>query len=303
AGPLAGFAIGSNRESSGSDVAVGGGSGPEIATGDDAARSSLAFGSGMPLERLFLRTSADGVEIRAYRSGPIATDSPLPATCEPGTECPTAPECPETFVPSSMITGELSTEAAVTVASGTAGVTSGSDPDLAVSAGSWGTFGVEEAAPARWVIASVNESVVRVRATFPGGTTDEMEPVDGVVILASQVADPNAGGGALEGLASDGSVVQWIDLTPGFGGVANSASVSSGWGSSGGAAESRTETHAESSADGSSSSANASSSVSSSVSGSAGIAASCVAPPVEPAPTRPEPQPAPSLPEPVGPPG
>ncbi|MGZ8766637.1 MAG: hypothetical protein ACXW2C_13195, partial [Acidimicrobiia bacterium] len=146
AGPLAGFAIGSSGERSGSDVAVGDGSGPEIAaSAGDGARSSAAFGSGMPLERLFVRTSADGVEIRAYRSGPIATDRPLPATCEPGTECPPAPECPETFVPSSMITGELSTEAAVTVASGAAGVTSGSDPDLAVSTGSWGTFGVDEA--------------------------------------------------------------------------------------------------------------------------------------------------------------
>jgi len=286
AGPLAGFAIGSARDDGGGDVAIGtGADGQEIAMGaGDVSRSSAAFGSGMPLERLFLRTSADGVEIRAYRSSPIAADRPLPATCEPGTECPTAPECFDTFEPP-LITGELSTEAAVTVATGTVGATSGSDPDLAVSTGNWGAFGVEEAAPARWVIASVNESVVRVRATFPGGTTDEMEPVDGVVVLASQVADPNAGGGALEGLAADGSVVQWIDLTPGSGAMAN-ASTSDLPGAFSGSAESRAVLRLESS----SNAGDGSSSASSSVSGSTGSAGICAPVPV-PMPQQPLPEP------------
>jgi hypothetical protein len=286
AGPLAGFAIGRADDRGGSDVATGGGR-EFAATAGDAPQSSLAVGVGGPLEKLFFRTSADGVEIRAYRSAPTATDLPAPA-CGPGEPCP-APECSQTVTTEAMITGELSTDAAVAVATGSAGETSGDDPDLSVSSGSWGSFGVAEAAPARWVIASVNESVVRVRATFPGGTVDEMEPVDGVAILASRVADPDAAGATLEGLAADGSVVKRIDVTPGFGGMATGSSSSS---SAGVSADARAELRVESSAGGSSSSANARSSVSSSASGAPDVAASCVSPPT------PQPPVAPTLPAP-----
>jgi hypothetical protein len=289
AGPLAGFAIGRARDDGGSDVATGGAGRREVAAGAaDAAMSSIAPGFGGPLEKLFFRTSADGVEIRAYRSAATAVDVPAPV-CGPPASCPAqASECGQTITTEAMVVGELSTAEAVTTATGSASAATGT----AVPAASWGAFGDAEGSPARWVIASTDSSVARVRATFPGGTPDEMEPVNGVVLLASKVADPDAAGGTLEALDADGTVVATEDLTNQFGGMASGASASS---SSGGSADATTELHTESSASGSGASANASSSASSSVSGSPGVATDCIAP-TEPMPLPPTVPP--TLPEP-----
>ncbi len=288
AGPLAGFAIGTARDDGGGDVAVGGGTvGRETKMGvGDTARSSVAFGFGTPLDKLFFRTTADGVTIRAYRSHlAAAMPVPEPVGCVggPAVDCPTAPECIDMVVPTAVVTGELSTEAAVTVASGAVATASAVDPDVPVSETSWGMFGVEEAAPARWVIATVSGNITRVRASFPGGITDEMRPIDGVVLLASQVADPSAAGGTVEALADDGSVVQSVDLTPGFGGSAtgSSGSVSSD--------QSTSVLRLESSSGGAGVSSNSSSSVSSSASGSA-VAGMCASR-VLPMPDQPLPEP------------
>ncbi len=298
AGPLAGFAIGSAGDDGGGDVATGGAtSGQEIARsgGDAAAMSAAPFGGAGPLAKLFVRTSPDGVEIRAYRSTPTVVALTQPVLCPAGASCPeVAPEC-TVPTPESMVLGELSTDTAVTVATSVGSQVSGID----VSAAGWGTFGIEEGGPARWVIASVGDGVENARATFPGGATDEMEPIDGVVVLASRVDDPMAEGAALELLGADGSVVQRVDLTPGGGGMATATSSGSGSGSSGSAESHVTlRSGSSSSASRSSTDANASSSVSSSDSTGPGVASSCIATPTPlpnpvlvPAPDQPLPAP------------
>jgi hypothetical protein len=63
--------------------------------------------------------------------------------------------------------------------------------DGQVVAGSMTLAGQAEQAPTWIVVAQAVGGAARVRATFPGGTTDEMEPVDGIAVLVGRVAsDP-----------------------------------------------------------------------------------------------------------------
>ena len=55
--------------------------------------------------------------------------------------------------------------------------------DGAVVGGSLTAIGVSEGS-AKWVaVVQAPKDAAKVRATFPGGATDEMEPVDGVAVL------------------------------------------------------------------------------------------------------------------------
>ena len=285
-GPLAGFAIGSATDGGGGDVATGGGTaGQEIAR--TAGDSALAAGQLAPagsLEQLFLRTSADGVDIRAYRSKVSAGAVPPAAVCAPPASCPATPACPDPPTVSSMIVGELSTDAAVTVAN-LPGEPVTNETFGNVSAGS---FGTAEAAPARWVLVFVGTDITKVRATFPSGSTDEMEPVGGVALLASHVTDATSGATTVEALTADGSVAGHTDLAASDLRVETSA----GGTTSNGSAESGVLLHSESSSTGGSSSVQSRSSVSSSAASGSGVASSCVTPtplPSPPSATLPQP--------------
>jgi len=231
AGPVAGFAIGraTSSESDGDQPSV-----RADGTADGATEAVPGgFGGGVPipgpigpgyfpgdpfgppLERLFVRTTDDDVAIRAYRAnyGPDAG-------CPPGAEgCP-PPQC----FPVGQISGELSDELSVGWAYGE--IFSESDPALAVQAG---YSGVAEGSPTAWAVVQVGADVASVRAVLDGAE-DEMEPVQGVAVLAAHVpAPPTAGGveddsgpvplaayapgGVIEALDADGSVIASRDLS------------------------------------------------------------------------------------------
>jgi hypothetical protein len=86
--------------------------------------------------------------------------------------------------------------------------------------GALGLAGVSEGAP-QWVaIAQTTTDVATIRATFPGGATDEMKPVDGVAVLVgnAQVTQAQLNDGQLDvkahaqALDGSGVVVAEADL-------------------------------------------------------------------------------------------
>jgi hypothetical protein len=161
--------------------------------------AQVGYPVGANLDKLFRRTTSDGIAIRGYISR-----FPSSNNCQGDGWCPPA-DC----YPDASVTGELSTEAAVGIAGGAR--YGGDAPDLRVSgAGVFGASG--EGSPARWTVAQAGADVATVRVSFEGGGTDEMEPVDGVVILAA-LADVEKAGGTVEALDGDGGVLDEADLT------------------------------------------------------------------------------------------
>ena len=83
-----------------------------------------------------------------------------------------------------------------------------------------GSFGVQEGDPVWWVAVEVDSSVASVRMTFPGGSTDQMAPVNGIAVLAGRVAPTVAAAdpgpyvvrGTLDLLGADGSVLKTVTL-------------------------------------------------------------------------------------------
>jgi hypothetical protein len=108
---------------------------------------------GQPWSRLFARTTGDGVTMRVFLDPNAA-----PAVVE----------------------AELSTNDAVASVE-----QAPSQPPQGAAIGSiaGGVFGGSEGAIGRWVIVNVAPNVARVRATFGNGS-DEMQPVQGVAVLA-----------------------------------------------------------------------------------------------------------------------
>jgi hypothetical protein len=191
AGPALGFIAGRGTSQAGTDVLPGAGgdsvtveaSGPlptlvPPAPGSDSAVALRADGASTqyrrfpgfqgPLAKAFVR-EVGGTTIHVYRA---AIDSPAP-------EGPDWWEPPPTCFPNGYVQADVATEDAVGIVSGEV------YPELpdGTVAGSLGALGVAEGAP-RWVVvAQAPTGAARVRATFPGGDRDEMEPIDGVVVL------------------------------------------------------------------------------------------------------------------------
>jgi hypothetical protein len=177
AGPLAGFGVAQaiERDTTRNRItAAGPGDGNgDIATSEGLTwsevglRSSLAAIGGGTLEPLFRRTTDDGITVRAFR---MAQDS----SCTDDGWC-APPEC----IPNASISGQLNTDEAVGLAFGS---TYPDDKTLLVTgAGGFGDRG--EGSPSRWVIAQTSDDVATVRFEY-AGATDEMEPEQGVAILA-----------------------------------------------------------------------------------------------------------------------
>jgi hypothetical protein len=204
-GPLAGFAVArAVEDSSPSGQVVAGGTVMAASNQAATARADafrLAIGSanvgGLKLEKLFRRT-AGGVEIRAYLSRYNAG-----GMCQGDGWCP-----PSDCFADGAVIGELSTEEAVGNASG--GHYAAVVDDLkATGAGVFGANG--EGSPVRWVTAQTSDKVAKVRVSFEGGGSDEMAPVDDVVLLAAP-ADTAKTGGTIEALDSSGSVMTSTDV-------------------------------------------------------------------------------------------
>jgi hypothetical protein len=151
---------------------------------------------------LFTRTTADGVTIRTYHLSSSGA-------CGCGS--------------SDSVTVELSDESAV----GQGYL--GDDPDPAPTTANArsepiglasGAFGVVEGAPVWWTAVAVGPEVATVSMTYPGGSTDQMTPVDGVAVLAEQIKGPVASSGdgpdevrgTLRLLDASGDVVTTVTL-------------------------------------------------------------------------------------------
>ena len=121
-----------------------------------------------PLARVFVRDHA-GMKIRVYRA-----DVDQPAGIGPPWWTP-----PGYCFPNGYVQADISNDDMVGVGVGDIyaeledGVVGGALTAIGVSEGS-----------AQWVaVVQVPANAAKVRATFPGGATDEMEPVDGVAVL------------------------------------------------------------------------------------------------------------------------
>ncbi len=209
-GPLAGFAVAravEDGEPAGRVTAAGpGAAGNGDAVGTTEGRVATAgaasglqiFMPGGRLDKLFRRTTGDGVVIRAYLSQ-IGGNS-----CQGDGWCPPA-DC----FADATVAGELSTDAAVGYAYGSH--FGGDAPDLRLTGG--GTFGASgEGTPVRYVVAQSGRDVAKVRVSFEGGGSDEMAPVNGVVVLAAP-ADPSKSGGTVEALDGGGNVIGHAAVT------------------------------------------------------------------------------------------
>lgn len=248
AGPAAGVLIGLGLGDDGSPVTVASGSAqrprrdtatPPVtasASGSMSAPALMGPGGEPKLVPLFVRTTADGIAIRAYRSdvpspgpmeglGKTSGQVPCPdgATC--GAPAMPMPVMPEECFPSAMLRAELSNEAAVEP--GFLSVSKlAADQAVAVIQASF--FGVQEGSPTGWVAVNTSDAVSTVRVRFGDGTVDEMAPVQGYAVLAHKIAppaqpDPSAGPeafrksmlplGTVEALNGAGGVVATAALT------------------------------------------------------------------------------------------
>ena len=159
-GSLAGFSAGR----------IGRGSSrPTIATGAAPTDDSTGAGPGgndanALMQRVFVRTTADGVTMRVYRGRDDVVQKHTNAS-----------------VSSNQVMADLSTDAVV----GFDGATFPSgEPTKAIGTVTAAQFGLVEGAPAAFVIVQVRSDVARVRATFGDGASDEMQPINGVAVLA-----------------------------------------------------------------------------------------------------------------------
>jgi hypothetical protein len=154
-----------------------------------------------PLEPLFNR---DGdVVVRAYQT----PEQPDAGFCGAEGTCP-PPEC----FPSRYVVAGLSTPEAVGTARGPRYVDA-----LGPIVAAHGFFGVGEGFPVAWAVTQVGPEVARVRVSFAAGGADEMEPKDGVAVLASAVAAAGPGvvppaGGTVQALDAGGGVIATGEL-------------------------------------------------------------------------------------------
>lgn len=148
-----------------------------------------------PLAKAFVR-EVDGTTIRVYRAAVDPPSSAGPPWWEP----------PPTCFPTGYVQADVSTDDVVGIV---AGGLYAELPDGPVG-GTLGAVGIPEGAP-RWVVvAQAPAGAAVVRATFPEGHVDEMEPIDGVAVLVGPASiDPDSvdhdASASLEALDGDGT--------------------------------------------------------------------------------------------------
>lgn len=121
-----------------------------------------------PLAKSFDR-NVDDTTIRVYRAAVDPPSAAGPPWWEPPPAC----------FPNGYVQADVSTEDVVGIVSG---ALYAELPDASVG-GSLGAIGVAEGSPLWVVVAQAPAEAAVVRATFPDGHADEMEPIDGVAVL------------------------------------------------------------------------------------------------------------------------
>jgi hypothetical protein len=208
--------------SSGFSQSTGGSSAPPSASGVPVA-SSLVFGVGVgnvQLARAFVR-DIDGVKIRVYRAAlDLPADAGLPWWNPPGW-----------CFPNGVVQTDVSTDEAVGIASSAVYAALRES----VVGGSLSVIGLSEGSPLWVIVAQAPAGSTRVRATFPGGATDEMAPVDGVAVLIARsspkpsIADLMEASATVEAFGAGGaSLGSSTARFGGFGGPAAEALASDG---------------------------------------------------------------------------
>ena len=203
-----------------------------------------------PSTHLFTRTTADGVVIRAYiptapqgdcvkgvplpaggvgstsqartttgagvitsggatTTGPADVPPPVPAPPPVATVPMCVPVCAVAGVP---VVAEISTDAAIAFGSDFFGGGPAPVAPTGLSNGGQGIFGVGEGAPVEWVIARTGSGIVTVRLTLPGGSSDQMAPAQGWVVLAAPTSASAGPIGVVEALEKSGKAVATYDL-------------------------------------------------------------------------------------------
>jgi len=185
-GALGGWLVGSDsgKSSGGATLAAGGSSTtavvPSLAMGPMVTPGAVApGGSDLRLVKRFVRTTSDGVTLRAY-------EEPGSGGVVPLTPCGgNGPANVETLPPTLDV--EVSTAAVADQ------VYSGSGPSETPFPLSVSTIGVAEGAPVWVVTVRVTASVALVKIAFSDGKTDQMAPVADWAVLAHVVPKGSAG--------------------------------------------------------------------------------------------------------------
>jgi len=158
---------------------VGSASGGSVSSGG-------VFPAPSPPKRLFVRTTADGVTIRAYLQENLPGPGEAQCVTDKGAvPCPPPP--PECGPPSTQLQAGLSDDGAIDP--GWVPVNTTDTPgSLEVLHTSY--FGVMEGDPAAWVAVKADAGVARVRVRYADAATDEMVPVEGYAVLAHRMSAP-----------------------------------------------------------------------------------------------------------------
>ncbi|MGI9033835.1 MAG: hypothetical protein ACR2HY_09230 [Acidimicrobiales bacterium] len=192
-GPVAGVVVGRATAHNGVQVATGGPPATSSPVGAVETRpavggaGSSALAGPAPPKRLFVRTTADGVAVRAYLAdfrAPVL--GKMQCANDKGTiPCPPPP--PADCFPASQLQIGLSDEGAVDP--GYVPVMKADEAGaLAVLRTSF--FGLQEGTPAAWVAVHTGPGVARVRVRFSDGAVDEMAPGGGYAALAHRMVAP-----------------------------------------------------------------------------------------------------------------
>jgi hypothetical protein len=188
----------------------GAGSAPLVAkngaTGAMVLQPSAGFGVAMA--KVFTRTTASGEVIRAYRANIEANGNIGPPWWKPADYC-----FPNGYAQADVSNADIT------------GVTSAplyaAQRDGAKVGGAVSVIGVSEQSP-RWVVVAQGAAdVSELRATFPDGSHDEMQPVDGLAILVGHgPASDSTAKVTVEAIAANGATLGSATLSPsGFLGV------------------------------------------------------------------------------------
>ncbi len=209
-GGVVGWVVRPGRSAGGTPVATAGadtsttvatpsalGAGGGVVTGGAGVAGGPVASPPFTFTKKFVRTTGDGVTIRAYQQGTTAPAGVNACAFAPG------------------LMAEVSTaDVAGAVGGGFSAATTAA-PFVSVSANA---IGVIEAAPVGVVTVRTDASVAQVRVTFADGKTDQMPPVDGWSVLAHLLPAAPAGQatlptGTVQALDASGRVMASTALT------------------------------------------------------------------------------------------
>jgi hypothetical protein len=177
--------------------------------GVSATRLFFSPGNAQPMAKVFTRTNASGVTVRAYRANTPNNMSGPPWWTPPGWCFPNG------YVLADVSDADIAAQAN--------GSLYASQHDGSQLGGTVNVVGQAEQ-HVRWVaIAQAPADAARVRASFPDGSHDEMAPVDGVAVLVGTGASEpkevsatleafDASGGSLGKAKIVGSGLTWLQI-------------------------------------------------------------------------------------------